>query len=232
MWSLIGVAIIVIGLALRLNPLLVILTSGFATGLVADMSVVEIIEAIGASFTKNRYMSLFILVLPVIGLLERYGLRERAEDMIRSMKTASTGRIIVVYMVFRKVTNAFGLHLGGHPTMVRPLVSPMAEAAAAEHGQPSHKISQKIRAMSAASENFGNFFSQLMFIAAGGLLLVKGVLGEAGYDVSLERMASYAIPTAIASLVVMAIRMKMLDNEIKKSASGVEEAAETAQAKG
>ena len=232
MWSLVGVLVIVFGLMLKLNPLLVILSSGVITGLIADMSLIEITEAIGSSFTRNRYMSLFILVLPVIGLLERHGLRERAEGVIRSMNNASTGKIIVLYALFRKVTNAAGLQLGGHPAMIRPLIAPMAEAAAKEHGEPSAKMTLKIRAMAAAAENMGNFFGQLMFIAASGLLLVKGVLDDAGYDVSLQKMALYAIPTAVVSLGIVFIRMRMLDTEIKKHANADIEFNKTEQAEG
>ena len=45
--ALIGVAIIVIGLALRLNALLVVLVAGFSSGLVAGMSPTEILAALG-----------------------------------------------------------------------------------------------------------------------------------------------------------------------------------------
>ncbi len=217
MWPLIGVAIVVVGLILRLNPLLVILTSGLVTGLIADMSVVEIIEAIGSSFTQNRYMSLFILILPVVGILERYGLRERAETLIRSMKGASLTKILVGYALFRKLTNAAGLQLGGHPSMVRPLVAPMSEAAATEKRQLPSNIIMKIRAYAAASENMGNFFGQNLFIAVSSLLLIKGVMEDAGVTVSLERMALFAIPTAIVSLIVLLIRVKLFAREIDRS---------------
>ena len=76
MIKLIGVVIVIAGLLLRFNTLLVVLVAGFATGLVAGMSPVEILEAIGKAFVTNRYMSLLILVLPVIGILERFGMRE------------------------------------------------------------------------------------------------------------------------------------------------------------
>ena len=46
------------------------------------MSVTDILEATGKAFITNRYMSLFILILPIIGVLERYGMREQAENLI------------------------------------------------------------------------------------------------------------------------------------------------------
>ena len=87
-WPLIGIGIITIGFMLRLNTLLVILIAGVVTGLIAHLQIIEILSILGSSFTQNRYMSLFILILPMIGLLEHYGLKERAEILISSMKNA------------------------------------------------------------------------------------------------------------------------------------------------
>lgn len=140
MLSLIGVAIIVIGLALRLNALLVVLVAGFSSGLVAGMSPTEILAALGQAFTDNRAVSLFIITLPVIGLLERNGLRDQAEHLVQKLRAASAGRISFSYLVLRKATNAFGLQLGGHPAMIRPLVAPMS-VGAAERDLPEEALS-------------------------------------------------------------------------------------------
>jgi uncharacterized membrane protein len=215
LWPLVGIVIITVGFALRLNTLLVILTSGVVTGLVADLNILEILSVLGASFTKNRYMSLFILILPMIGILEHYGLRERAEQLISSMKNASVSKVTISYLLLRKVTNTIGLSLGGHPTMVRPLVAPMAEAAAVST-TPNLTSSQSssVRAFSAMSENFANFFSQLIFIGSGGLFLIKGVLEENGYPLEIENLYVWAIPTAIASIVVFVLFAKIHEKKI------------------
>lgn len=219
-WPLIGVVIITAGLALRLNTLLVILTAGIVTGLVANIDFIEILSILGASFTKNRYMSLFILVLPMIGVLERYGLRNRAETLIGSIKQASAGRVMLSYLLLRKITNGLGLNLGGHPAMVRPLIAPMAEAAAEKGRQPlTHKEKQHIRALAAMSENFANFFSQLLFVGSGGLLLIKGVLEEHGYNVALTDMFMWAFPSAIASFVVFYVRAWIEDSRLTKASN-------------
>ncbi|AMG29369.1 DUF969 domain-containing protein [Grimontia hollisae] len=217
-WPLIGIAIITVGLALKLNTLLVILVAGVATGLVADIAVMEILSILGQSFTQNRYMSLFILILPMIGILERYGLRQRAERLIGSMKKASVSKILMTYLLLRKVTNGMGLSIGGHPSMVRPLIAPMAEAAA-EKASPklAEEKRQAIRALSAASENVGNFFSQLLFIGTGGILLIKGVMADNQLDVQLETMALWALPTAIASFVVFVVFSKVVEAKLLKS---------------
>lgn len=217
LWSLVGVAIITLGMAFRLNTLLVILVAGVITGFIADMSFLEILSKLGASFTKNRYMSIFILILPMIGILERFGLKQRAANIMASMKGASAGKVILIYMIFRKITNIFGIHLSGHPAMIRPLVAPMAEAAAAKDRTPlTEQETQTVRALSAAGENFANFFSQLIFIGAGGLLLIKGVFDDSGYSMELSKMFIWAIPTAVASLVVFSVYLKNADLRLKK----------------
>jgi len=217
MIKLIGVVIVIVGLLFRFNPLLVVLVAGFATGLVAGMSPMDILSAIGQAFVTNRYMSLLILVLPVIGVLERFGLREKAEDIIRSMRTLTAGRVMFAYQIFRQVTVGLGLQLGGHPSFIRPIIAPMTEAAAGREGATSPSWLDRIRGMSASAENYGNFFGQLLFPAAGGLLLIKGVLENAGYKVDLMVMAQYAIPTAIAASAIALIRFLLLDRAIRSA---------------
>lgn len=216
---LIGILIITLGLAFKQNTLLVILVAGVTTGLVANLSLFEILSAIGQSFTQNRYMSLFILILPMIGILERFGLRQRAEQIIGSMKKASVSRILLTYLFFRKLTNAFGLNIGGHPSMIRPLIAPMSEAAAEKQTVELTDVNrQKIRAISAASENLGNFFSQLLFIGSGGLLLIKGVMSDNNLEAKLETMALWALPTAIVSFCVFSLYVIWINSKLNKEA--------------
>lgn len=225
-WPLIGIGIITIGFMLRLNTLLVILIAGVVTGLIAHLQIIEILSILGSSFTQNRYMSLFILILPMIGLLEHYGLKERAEILISSMKNASVSKVTFAYLLLRKVTNAMGLSLGGHPSMVRPLIAPMSEAAAVTEN-PSITDNQRlrVRAFAAVSENFGNFFSQLIFIGSGGLLLIKGVLNEAGYTMELDDMYVWALPSALASIIIFFIFSKIE----QKKATAVLKASEESE---
>lgn len=216
MLKLIGVAIVILGLAFHFNPLIVVILAGFTTGMVSGMDFIEILDTIGKAFVVNRYMSLFILLLPVIGLLERHGLREQAERFILNLKGATAGRIMLLYMIFRQVTGALGMQLGGHPSFIRPIVSPMAEAAIAKGRILPQNMLDEIRSMAAAADNFGNFFGQLMFIAAGGLLLVKGVMEQAGYAADLITMALYAVPTGMAALIVAGIRYALFDRNMNK----------------
>ncbi|QRG70087.1 DUF969 domain-containing protein [Brevibacillus choshinensis] len=216
---LIGVAIVIIGFIVRLNPLLVVTVAGLVTGLVAKQPLYDIIEQFGKAFTTNRYMAIFIATLPVIGLLERYGLREQAESVVAKIKAATAGRIINVYFIIREVAAVFGLtSIGGHAQMVRPLVAPMAEGAAeAKYGKDiPDDVRQKIRAHSAAADNIGVFFGEDVFIAIGAILLMKGFFDQNNIPSDPLQMAMWAIPTAIAALIVHSIRLNMLDRSLDR----------------
>jgi uncharacterized membrane protein len=130
-WPLIGIALVVLGFALKFNPMLVVTASAIATGLIAGMDPVEVVATFGKAFNDNRIIAIVWIVLPVIGLLERFGLQQQAAAVIRKMKNATTGRLLILYLIYRQVTAAIGLHsTAGHPQTERPMVAPMAVAAA------------------------------------------------------------------------------------------------------
>ena len=128
---LLGVLVVILGFVTRRNPVLVVGVAGIVTGLLGKMSPLEVLAAFGQSFADSRSVTVFAIVLPVIGLLERYGLREQARTLIGRLGKLSAGRFLAVYLLIRQVTAAFGLNsIGGPAQTVRPLVAPMAEAAA------------------------------------------------------------------------------------------------------
>lgn len=131
-WLLLAsIPLIVLGFALKINPFLVVTSVGIYAGLVSGFDFVKVVSDIGKSFVDNRYVAIIWLILPLLAVLERKGLREQAKNLISKIKVASTGRILMCYFVFRQVTAALGLlSLGGHAQMIRPLIAPMAEAAA------------------------------------------------------------------------------------------------------
>ena len=128
LWPLVGVAVIIVGFILRFNPFAVVVVTAIVTAAVAGFPVQKILAELGTGFVKTRNLPL-ILVLPlgVIGLLERHGLRQHAQNWIGKVKSATAGRLLIVYLGARELTAAIGLtSLGGHPQMVRPLLAPMA----------------------------------------------------------------------------------------------------------
>lgn len=228
MIKLIGILVVAIGFALRLNTLLVVMAAGIITGLVAGMPCNDIIAQFGKFFVDNRYMTLpVVLIAPVIGLLERYGLQERAETLIRRAKAATAGRVILLYTAVRQISISLGVNIGGHAAGVRPLVAPMAEGAArARHGELSEKTVERIRAHAAAGENVGNFFGEDIFIAVGAILLMKGFFDSVKLDVSVWAMALWGIPTALVAFGVTWWRMGVLDRRIARDTGTRDERTE------
>ncbi|MCP8970472.1 DUF969 domain-containing protein [Ectobacillus ponti] len=224
MIKLIGIVIVAVGFALRFNTLLVVMAAGIVTGLVSGMSFHDVLTKFGQVFIDNRYMSLpIILTLPVIGILERYGLKERAEELIKRAKAATAGRVMLSYLLIREVSAAVGLNIGGHAQTVRPLVAPMAEgAAAAKHGELPKELQDEIKAHAAASENVGWFFGEDIFIATGAILLMKGFFDSVGMDVGVWDMALWGIPTAISAFVLSWLRFKRLDRRIARAVKPAE----------
>ena len=124
MWPLIGIGVVIIGFALRFNPLLVVVVAALATGVGAGMAPLDVVAAIGKAFNGNRYVTAVWILLPVIGLLERAGLRTRARDVVANVASATTGRILLAYLLFRQATAAVGLTtVAGHAQTVRPLLA-------------------------------------------------------------------------------------------------------------
>lgn len=235
LFKLAGIAIVIIGLALRLRTTLVVVTAGLVTGILAGLPLFSsesffsglpfltkpgqegIINMLGRAFADNRLMTLFIITLPAIGLAERYGLQEQAARLVRRMKAATVGRLLVVYQLFRVLMGILGIRLSGHPAFVRPLVFPMslgaAEAIASAksvESLPSDEV-EKIKAANAASENYGNFYGQNLSPVLPGILLVYGVMNALGYPIGVWSLVLYAIPIASISVILGALQFWLLD---------------------
>ena len=108
-WPLLGIALVVIGFALRFNPLLVVAVSAIVTGLLGGLDFLKVLGTLGHGFNENRYVTVIWIILPVVGLLERYGLQERARALIVSIRGATAGRLLVIYLGLRQVLSALGL---------------------------------------------------------------------------------------------------------------------------
>lgn len=222
-WPLVGVALVVVGFALRLNPALVVVGAGVVTGLVAGYTPVGVLELLGEAFTKQRYLALFLLTLPVIGLLERHGLKERAQAWIATLRGATAGRLLLAYLAARQLTATMGLtSLGGHPQTVRPLLAPMAEGAAeARHGTLPDDERERLRALSAATDNVGLFFGEDIFIAFGAVLLMQAFFAENGIALEPLHIALWGIPTAVCAFAIHGARLSRVDARLARAAAAL-----------
>jgi len=219
LWPLIGVAVIIAGFVLRFNPMLVVAATALATALAAGFPVQKVLATIGIGFVKTRNLPLILLLpLAVIGLLERHGLRQHAQQWTAQIRSATVGRLLIVYLAARQLTAAVGLtSLGGHPQMVRPLLAPMTEGAAeARYGSLPDRVRMKLRAFAAATDNVGLFFGEDIFVAFGAIVLMTTFLHEAGIDVEPIHVALWGIPTAVSAFVIHAWRLRRLDRELQR----------------
>lgn len=216
-----GIVVVIVGFAARINALLVIVVAALLTGLAAGLNIVEVIAALGKAFNDSRYISVVWLILPAIGLLERAGLQERARALVARLQSATTGRLLMMYFALRQITAALGLtSLGGHAQMVRPLIAPMAEAAAESRlGALPDDWRQRIRAQAAAVDNIALFFGEDIFIAIGSILLIVGFLAGNGIRVAPLALALWAIPSALAAALIHGFRLRRFDWRLKRALS-------------
>jgi uncharacterized membrane protein len=231
--SLLGIAVLVLGFAVRANPMLIVVAAALVTGIAAAWTpgadaatllhgATGTLAAFGKAFNANRYVSVVWLVLAAIGMLERLGLQERARMWIAGVQAATVGRLLGVYFVLRQVTAAVGLtSLGGQAQMVRPLVAPMAEGAAeARYGPLPDPVRFLIRAHCAAADNIALFFGEDIFIAIASILLIKGFLEQGGTVVDPFTLSRWAIPTALAALAIHGVRLAWLDRRLRRMLGG------------
>ena len=128
-------------------------------------------------------------------------------------------------MVIRSIASALSIRIGGHVQFIRPLIYPMAEAAAKSHKEQelTEKETEELKSLSAAIENYGNygnFFAQNIFIGASGLLLIQTTLQENGYNVSLKQLALFSIPMGIIAIILTFIQVYIYDKKITANKGG------------
>lgn len=216
---LLGVALVVIGFALRFNPLLVVTVAGIVSALLGGISPLHILEAFGTGFASSRSITIAFIVLPVIGLLERYGLQQHAKRLVSQAAALTAGRLLLLYLALRQLTAALGLpSIGGVPQMVRPVIYPMAEGAVMRaHGHTPERVTETIKAHAAAADTIGVFFGEDCFVAVGSILLITGYV-DANYHLKLDplQIAVWAIPTAIAAFLIHGFRLLRLDGQLAR----------------
>ncbi len=220
-WPLLGIVVVIVGFAVRANPVLVVMAAAITTGVAARLEPVALLEMIGSGFLSSRYLLLFALTLPVIGLAERHGLREHARRWISGIRVATASRLLFAYFVLRQGTAAIGLHnLGGQAQTVRPLMAPMTEAAAEKvHGRLPVAARDRLKAFVAGTDNISVFFGEDIFLAFGAVLLIQKFYADAGLVIEPLQIALWGIPTAIAALVIHTARLLRLEQRLAGEAA-------------
>jgi uncharacterized membrane protein len=187
------------------------------------MGIGDLLALLGTAFVNNRVLLLFVLTLPVIGLLERHGLRERAQAWIMGFRRLSLARLLVAYLGLRQLVSMFGLiDIAGHAQTVRPLLAPMSESAAQRDVMLDEDSRMRVRALAAATENVGRFFGEDVFLAFGAVLLIQRFFAGQGIPLEPFAIALWALPTAIAAFVIHALRILAFQRRLRAMRASTE----------
>ena len=211
--KLLGIVIIVVGFALKWDTTAVVVLAAIVTAVFSGMSIPDLLTTLGQSFVDNRMVSLFFLTLPMIGLVESHGLKEVAVNGIQKLKKLTPSRILNLYLVIRELGGVFGISLSGQVQFVRPLITPMVTAAAEAKRKLTDKEIDLIKARSAATDNFGNFFAQNLFVATAGVLLIASTMKS----LKPMQVVLASIPIAIITLVVVAVYNRWFDRQFEET---------------
>ncbi|MEA3039820.1 MAG: hypothetical protein QOE79_2333, partial [Sphingomonadales bacterium] len=105
--------------------------------------------------------------------------------------------------------------VGGPAQTVRPLVAPMAEAAAEKQDPGIDEAGrERVKAFAAATDNVGLFFGEDIFIAIGSILLMVGFLEQNGIHLEPLQLSVFAIPTAVLAFLIHGARLLWLDRRL------------------
>lgn len=216
-WPLLGISVVVVGFVRRWNTVAVVVAAAVVSGVAAGRAPLDLLALLGETFVANRTLLVFLLALPVIGVLERAGLREHARAFVARLGGLTLARLLVGYLALRQGTSMLGLtHVAGHAQTVRPLLAPMAESALASRlGPLTRAEAQAVRAMAAATDNVGLFFGEDVFVAIGAVLLIQSFYAQNGVSLEPLAIAIWAAPTAAAAFVVHATRIVLFERALR-----------------
>lgn len=219
--KLIGIIIIILGFLLKIDTIAVILIAAVVTGLVSGLDLYAILDTLGKAFVDNRLVTLFILTLPMVGLIERFGLKKQASNMIGKVKQVNSGRLLTIYLIIRELAGVASIRIGGHPQFVRPLINPMVKGALRtrynlNETEIDAKDIEKIKAQASAMENYGNFFGQNLFVGAAGILLMVGTFQSLGIKVDAVQLVLASVPISIIVFLIVWINNIRFDKYLDK----------------
>ena len=219
--KLLGVLIVIVGFALKLDSILIVVVADIVTAFSGGLGITGLLETLGTSFVANRSMAIFILIMLVTGTLERNGLKNAAASLIGRLKNATAGKVIAAYGLMRGVFAAFNVSFGGVAGFVRPIIMPMMTGAIEASGnEPNEEHVETLKGMASGMENIAWFFCQLLFVGGPGALLVQSTLDSLGYKVELLNLAKVEIPVAIFAIVVAIVYYYLKDKKMVKKYYG------------
>lgn len=217
MLSLLGVVVVIIGFALKLEPIAIIVVSAIVTAVCGGINVVDLLTSVGTTFVANRNQLITIILMILTGTLEKNGLKEAGAALIRKAKGLTTGMLIAIWGVLDEIFIIFKIPIGGIPSYVRPILMPMTLGIIESKGYevaPEHE--ETIKALYGKDYNVSNFFGQCLFAANSSVLLIQSTLASIGYEVDVMQIVVVQIPVALFAMLVNATQTLIVDGRMVK----------------
>lgn len=217
MLSLLGVLVVIIGFALKLEPIAIIVVSAIVTAVCGGINVVDLLTSVGTTFVANRNQLITIILMILTGTLEKNGLKEAGAALIRKAKGLTTGMLIAIWGVLDEIFIIFKIPIGGIPSYVRPILMPMTLGIIESKDYevaPEHE--ETIKALYGKDYNVSNFFGQCLFAANSSVLLIQSTLASIGYEVDVMQIVAVQIPVALFAMLVNATQTLIVDGRMVK----------------
>lgn len=217
MLSLLGVVVVIIGFALKLEPIAIIFVSAIVTAICGGINIVDLLTTVGSTFVANRNQLITIILMILTGTLERNGLKEAGAELIKKAKGLTTGMLIAIWGVLDQIFIIFKIPIGGIPSYVRPILMPMTLGIVEAKGYevaPEHE--ETIKALYGKDYNMSNFFGQCLFAANSSVLLIQSTLATVGVEVDVMQIVKVQIPIALFAMFVNAAQTLIVDGRMVK----------------
>ena len=217
MLSLLGVVVVIIGFALKLEPIAIIFVSAIVTAVCGGINVVDLLTTVGSTFVANRNQLITIILMILTGTLERNGLKEAGAELIKKAKGLTTGMLIAIWGVLDQIFIIFKIPIGGIPSYVRPILMPMTLGIIESKGYevaPEHE--ETFKALYGKDYNMSNFFGQCLFAANSSVLLIQSTLATVGVEVDVMQIVVVQIPIALFAMFINAAQTLIVDGRMVK----------------
>ena len=231
MLSLLGVLVVIVGFALKLEPIAIIFVSAAVTAVCGQIppgeetrqreNVEELLETVGSTFVANRTQLITLILMILTGTLERNGLKEAGAELIRKLQGLSTGMLMAVWGIAHEFFIIFKIPIGSVPAYVRPILMPMTVGIVESNGRAvAEEHEECMKALYGMHYNVGNFFGQCCFAANASVLLIQSTLANIGYEVDVMQIVRVQIPVAAFAMLMAAVYTIAVDTRMSKKCYG------------